>query len=153
MSDEVKIYGGESELDFNQKIRHDVVVSLTHKEDGTYQIPHDKDSLHLLSQFLKDGDSTILKRSRLGLDTQIAEDNNILAAQLIAKITEEDTLRRTDAPAATKSNHRPALDESKLPTVNMPETILEPVGKEVDLDAIAKLGRAHFKGIVDEEGA
>lgn len=152
MSDVVETHGGDKELDFNQRIRHDVVVSLTHTESGTYRIPTDKDSLSMLGQFLKDGDNSILKRARMALDTQVAEDNNKLAAELIAKITEDDTPRRNDA-AAPKTNHRPQLDEKKLPEMNLPETILEPVGREVDLAEISKLGRAHFKGLVEEEGA
>lgn len=150
MSDEVSVIGGEAELDFNQRIRHDVVVSLTTTEGGTYRIPTDKDSLQLLSQFLKDGDNSIIKRSRLGLDSKIADDNNALAAALIAKISEGDTPKRADAPAKS-TGHRPKVDETLLPKVDMPASILEPVGREVDLDDIARQGRQHYKGIVDEE--
>lgn len=150
MSDEVKVIGGEDELDFNQRIRHDVVVSLTTREDGKYCVPTDKDSLLLLSQFLREGDGSIIKRSRLGLDSKIADDNNVLAAQLIAKINENDTPRRADAPAKA-TGHRPKVDDTLLPKVDMPASILEPVGREVNLDEIAKVGRAHFKGIVEEE--
>lgn len=150
MTDEVKVVGGESELDFNQAIRHDVVVALITDTDGKRRIPMDKDSLHLLSQFLKDGDSTIIKRSRLGLDSKIADDNNALAATLIAKINEDDSPRRAEPPAKDK-NRRPVLDEKLLPTVDMPATILEPVGKEVDLDEVTRLGRSHYKGINEED--
>lgn len=136
----------DDRLMFNQTIRHDVAVALTHNEAGERVMPTDKDSVYMLMTVLKDSDGTELKRRKLNIDNRAAE-ADALAATVLAKLADRISVTsRGDQHTGTNTGYMPKVDPSALAGVDLDMANYEKLGNEVDLDEINRLGREHYKG-------
>lgn len=136
----------EDYLEFNQKLRHDVVVHLTTKEDGTASLPSDNESLNTLKGFLKDSDSSVFGKRRVMVE-EAGVENDKRAADIIESALGQ--LSRNGRDGVTDQRQSgPVIDESQLPNFEITEGALTQVGDAVDLDQVQREGRRVRKGEV-----
>lgn len=151
MSDEKKLSPDEERLDFNQQLRHDLVVNLTTTSSGDKYLPTDAETVNTIKGLLKDSDSSVFTKRRVMVEEAGAETDR-MAAELLDKVMENiPRAKRDGATGTVKRTNHDKFDESQLPSFDIEEGSLTPVGDDVDLDAINKMGREIKKGQVAEE--
>ncbi len=146
MSDQDKLISVDDErLEHAQSVRHDIVNTLITDTQGQRVIPHDEKMLQVIRGVLKDSDSAIFTKRRLTVEeTSAATDR--MAAEAISKMFEKNQPARQFIGGGSG----PRGIGKELPTYELDSNIAEPLGKPVDLDQIQKLGRATFKGEVED---
>lgn len=136
----------EDYLDFNQKLRHDVVVHITTNEEGAKRIPSDSESLNVLKGFLKDSDSSVFGKRRVMVE-EAGVENDKRAADIIESALGQLSRNGRDGDIDARSTG-PVIDESQLPKFDITDGALTQVGDAVDLDQVQRDGRRVRKGEV-----
>lgn len=134
----------EEYLDFNQRLRHDVVVHLTTSEAGDKRIPGDNESLNVLKGFLKDSDSSVFNKRRVMVE-EAGVENDKRAADIIESALGQLSRNGRDGEVDNRATG-PVVDESQLPKFDITEGAMSQVGDAVDLDQVQRDGRRIRKG-------
>lgn len=137
-------------LENAQVVRHDIINALTSDESGKKYIPTDKDSVYMILAAAKDSDSSIYKKKRLTVDAVSAEADR-MAAETISKMFGADGAKRQPSGNAPGAPAAPRAIGQQLPKFDVPTTVADPLGSQVDINIIKTEGRRVFKNQQEED--
>lgn len=137
-------------LENSQVVRHDIINELTTDSEGKRRIPTDKDSVYMILAAAKDSDSSIYKKKRLTVDAVSAEADR-MAAETLAKMFGADVAKRQPSGNAPGAQSAPRAIGQQLPNFDVPNTVADPVGSQVDINVIKTEGRRVFKNQQEED--
>lgn len=129
--------------DRNQTIRQKIIHHITHDANGEFVMPAmDKDTFEVLNKFMTAEDKVNMHKDRMVTDKDNADANREIAKALAAN-TATVTLVTRHTGQGTAGGPRALGTERDIP-IN-PDTI-EPLGCDIDIDHITRVGRAATKG-------
>lgn len=137
-------------LENSQVVRHDIINALTTDTSGNRVIPTDKDSVYMILAAAKDSDSSIYKKKRLTVDAVSAEADR-MAAETLSKMFGADGAKRQPSGNAPGTPSAPRAIGQQLPTFDVPSTVADPLGSQVDINEIKTEGRRVFKNQQEED--
>lgn len=141
----------DERLESAQIVRHDIINALTKDASGNRVIPTDKDSVYMILAAAKDSDSSIFKKKRLDVDAADSETNR-LAAETLNRMFGADGARRVPTGSGPGTPVAPRAIGQQLQQFDVPATVADPVGSQVDINEIKSEGRRVFKN-QQEEGS
>lgn len=138
-------------IEYAQRTRHDIIRMFTHDSDGNKTNIISNEQGGLVRGLLKDMDSSIYTNRRLTVDEVSAEADKKVADMAERLMDKIKPMGRDKGGFEEQGDGTPEIDRSKLPKFELTEGEVEPVGNDVDLDEIARVGRAMFKGVSAED--
>lgn len=137
-------------LENAQVVRHDIINALITDSSGKRVIPTDKDSVYMILAAAKDSDSSIYKKKRLNVDEVSAEADR-MAAETLSKMFGSDGAKRQPSANAPGTPAAPRAIGQQLPNFDVPSTVADPLGSQVDINEIKTEGRRVFKNQQEED--
>lgn len=127
----------------NQTLRQKIISHMTEDENGNFVMPPmDKDTFEILNKFMTAEDKVNMHKDRMVTDKDNADANREIAKALAAN-TSTVTLVTRHEGVGSGSGPR-ALGSDRNVSIN-PDTV-EPLGGDIDIDHITRIGRAATKG-------
>lgn len=127
----------------NMDLREQMVDELLENKDGKINVPQDPKMLSAINQLMQANDKVNMHNDRMKSDNDNAAMDREVALS-IAKSTTNTSLRtRHDGTQATGTG--PAALGTEKP-IAIDQGTVQPVGGEINIDEITRLGRAATKG-------
>lgn len=141
----------DERVEYVQRRRHDILSMFLLEADGTKAKNIGVEASQIVRGMLKDMDSSIFTKRRLAVDEVSNENDKRIADMADELMGRVKFMGRDKANFIPTSSNRPVLEVGQLPVFNLTPGEIEPVGNEVDLDAITRKGREIFKGEVTDD--
>lgn len=127
----------------NQDLREQMVDQLLDNKDGTIVVPQDPKMLSAINQLMQASDKVNMHNDRMKSDNDNAAMDREVALS-ISRATSNTSLRtRHDGPG-TAGNGPAALGKERA--IEIDQGTVQPVGGEINIDEITRVGRLETKG-------
>lgn len=127
----------------NMDLREQMVDQLLDNKDGKITVPQDPKMLSAINQLMQSNDKVNMHQDRMKSDNDNAAMDREVALS-ISRATSNTSLRtRHDGPSATGSGPA-ALGKERA--IDIDQGTVQPVGGEINIDEITRIGRRETKG-------